>query len=97
MITLASDEGAPCVSGETRLVNNGTINNDSGIVEICAGGRWSTVCAGTTFGNSEARVICRQLGHTNPESKRSHSIILLLCTGFHDDKIILIVIFEHIM
>ena len=59
------------MSGEIRLINNGTINRESGLVEVCAGGRWTNICAGISFSNTEARVICRQLGHANPESKYS--------------------------
>ena len=63
------DEGSPCVSGEARLISNGTVNNISGIVEVCVGGRWSTVCSGFSgFNDAAAQVICRQLGHPNPES-----------------------------
>ena len=69
------------MSGEVRLNNNGTINRESGLVEVCAGGRWTNICAGIFFGNAEARVICRQLGHTSPESKynKEHFSYVKLC------------------
>ena len=57
------------MSGQTRLNNNGTINNVSGTVEVCVGGRWSTVCVGNAFDDIEAEVLCRQLGYTNPTSE----------------------------
>ena len=64
-----ADEGAPCISGQIRLSNNGTINNQSGLVEVCVGGRWTTICSGNFFDDAGAQVICRQLGYSNPQSQ----------------------------
>ncbi len=56
------DPGLNCSNGEVRLVNGDV---DSGRVEVCVGGMWSTVCADINWDDREARTICRQLGYTN--------------------------------
>ena len=51
---------ALCHSGEIRLV--GGRSTLEGRVEVCADGRWGTVCDGG-WGVNEATVVCRQLGY----------------------------------
>ncbi len=36
-------------------------NATEGLVEICAGGRWGTVCD-TDWNTSDAGIVCQQLG-----------------------------------
>ena len=58
-----------CSDGEVRLV--GGANKYEGRVEICINGAWGTVCySASTYYRSyrywdvtDARVVCRQLGH----------------------------------
>ena len=37
--------------------------SNEGRVEICQSGEWKTICD-NNWGENEARVVCRQLGHT---------------------------------
>ena len=48
-----------CNHGHLQLVG-GPVNSE-GRVEICIGGVWGRVCH-NSWGSSDARVVCRQLG-----------------------------------
>ena len=49
-----------CTHGSVQLVGGSTSNQ--GRVEVCVGQTWGTVCD-DSFGSSDARVVCRQLGY----------------------------------
>ena len=50
-----------CCDGAVRLAG-GSLSNE-GRVEICQSGQWKTVCD-NNWSENEARVVCRQLGHS---------------------------------
>ncbi len=62
---LTVDNATNCTYGELRLV--GGVSDLEGRLEVCAGGRWGTVCD-DEFDRTDAGVVCRQLGYY-PESK----------------------------
>ena len=53
---------AVCSNAEIRLA--GGPSNLAGRLEICFNNQWGTVCAGNTWTESDAKVVCRQLGHS---------------------------------
>ena len=58
---------ALCTTGELRLAG-GNIANE-GRVEICLNYWWGTVCD-DHWGNTEAAVVCRQLGYNTQGGKK---------------------------
>ena len=44
-----------------RILDTMGNNATEGLVEICVGGRWGTVC-GTSRDNRDASIVCQQLG-----------------------------------
>ena len=52
-----------CTDGQSRLVN-GTLAQE-GRVEVCLSGIWGSVCQ-NGFGQSDAYVICKELGYNGP-------------------------------
>ena len=70
-----------CSDGEVRLI--GGANEYEGRVEVCINGAWGTVCYSTSsyyYSNywevTDARVVCRQLGHQ--ELGKYYSILLYI-------------------
>ena len=51
--------------GDVRLVDGSSVSTEKGQgrVEVCSvNGIWGTVCAESDFNNTDADVICRQIG-----------------------------------
>ena len=51
-----------CSNGAVRITGGPT--SLEGVVEVCVGTRWGTVC-GTNWNSIDASVVCHQLGHRN--------------------------------
>ena len=52
--------GQQCTNGDVRLI--GGMSANEGRVEVCKDRSWGTVCD-SGWSNSDARVVCRQLGY----------------------------------
>ena len=65
-----------CLDGAVRLA--GATGNFLGRVEICINNQWGTVCD-SDWDNSEARVVCRQLGFSNSRELNLLAIHTLAC------------------
>lgn len=50
-----------CTDGEIRLTGGQSMYE--GLVEICYGGAWGSICP-SGWSVSDTKVVCRQLGHT---------------------------------
>ena len=57
---IAYVQRAHCTDGEVRLVNGDA--SYEGRVEVCVNEAWGTVCS-DDWDNTEARVVCIQLGY----------------------------------
>lgn len=57
-----------CTDGDIRLQGG---NATQGIVEVCHGNKWRTIC-NSRFGTNEAKVICRQLGFPENNGECMH-------------------------
>ena len=51
---------AECTEGEVRLVE-GAVESE-GRVEMCVNGRWGTVCADSSWDDTDAQTVCKQMG-----------------------------------
>ena len=60
IVTVPVNATVSCTNGAVRLV--GGSESHEGRVEICYNNQWGTVCD-TFFTSTDARVVCRQLGH----------------------------------
>ena len=58
-VFLCPVNNSACRTGDLRLVNG--MSQHEGRVEVCFGGRWSSVCS-EQWGPREAQVVCSQLG-----------------------------------
>ena len=59
-----------CDQGSVQLIGGGSYSNYVyGIVEVCIGGEWGTVCR---FGwnSNDAAVVCRQLGYSPSDASK---------------------------
>lgn len=54
-----TDPASPCANGDVRLTGG---DSRRGRLEICVGGEWGSVCGTSRWSNTEAQVVCRQLG-----------------------------------
>ena len=51
-----------CTTNDLRIVGN---NPNQGTLQICKSSNWYSVC-GNSWGCSDAKVACRQMGFTGP-------------------------------
>ena len=49
-----------CEEGDVRLL--GSPISSRGTVQLCANGRWGTVCADKSWNDKAAQTVCRQKG-----------------------------------
>ena len=56
----ATNTSSNCTNGEVRLVDGDT--EYEGIIEVCYGGVWGSVCP-SSWDSNNAKVVCRQLGY----------------------------------
>ena len=49
-----------CADGDVHLV--GGVSQYQGRVEVCLNRAWGTVCASSSWGSQEAKIICNQIG-----------------------------------
>ena len=72
-ILLCSAPNSACINGAIRLADGES--DDQGRVEYCLGGEWGTVCADSSWDNTDAQVICRQLGYNNTQGTYCLAVI----------------------
>ena len=71
-----------CTNNQIRIVDSLGLNATEGLVEVCTGGGWGTVC-GTSFGSSDAQVVCRQLGIENTGKLSNQLYYVSMVDKFH--------------
>ena len=52
-----------CTDGSIKLIPYDSYSETVGRVEVCVDGTWGSICS-RFFTNSDAQVVCKQLGHT---------------------------------
>ena len=71
-VLIVTDPNAPCANGAVRLVGGAT--EYEGRAEVCLDGTWGTICADFSWGDEEAKVICRQLNYSSDSKSCLYSL-----------------------
>ena len=73
LYSIAAFEYSNCTNGEIRL-HGGTGIEIEGRVEFCYGNQWGTICD-NNWDNSDAQVVCHQLGY--PRLGEKHNVMCM--------------------
>ena len=75
MSFLITDEVTSCNDGDVRLQDG--VSPTNGRVEICQYRTWGSVCS-EGWDDNDAKVVCGQLGYSNPEGIYYHKIYSII-------------------
>ena len=53
-----------CQRGDLKLSDSSVLTMTERMVEVCVDEVWKRVCAGSSWGQEEATVACRELGYS---------------------------------
>ena len=65
----------PCINGNVRIAGGDGISY--GRVEVCISGVWGTICSDAFWDNTDAGVICRELGFPQHGIPYAQTVLLI--------------------